>query len=146
MEVYEDILELMPYIQGDVATTIAVTRLIMEYLEVADTVMLSIRVESIVLQNVLHWLHSENLDIRWNATQILLALSRNPENKGIINHQLINLIDSNNVCIKNLIMRQIHKVNGINGETKNYVISKCKHDTNFILRMVCDEVMNEDAV
>lgn len=109
MEVYEDILELMPYIQGDVATTIAVTRLIMEYLEVTDTVMLSIRVESIVLQNVLHWLHSENLDIRWNATQILLALSRNPENKGIINHQLINLIDSNNVCIKNLIMRQIHK-------------------------------------
>ena len=145
-EVYEDILELMPYIQGDVATTIAVTRLIVEYLEVTDTVMLPTRVESIVLQNVLHWLHSENLDIRWNATQILLALSRNPENKGIINHQLINLIDSDNVYIKNLIMRQIHKVNGINAETKNYIISKCKHDTNFIVRMVYNEVMNEDVV
>lgn len=145
-EVYEDILELMPYIQGDIATMIAVTRLIKEYLEVTDTVMLPIRVESIVLQNVLHWLHSENLDIRWNATQILLALSRNSENKGIINHQLINLIDSDNVYIKNLIMRQIHKVNGINDETKNYIISKCKHDTNFIVRMVCNEVMNEDAV
>ena len=144
-DVYEDILELMPYIQGDIATTIAVTHLIVEYLEVTDTVMLPIRVESIILQNVLQWLHSENLDIRWNATRILIALSRNPENIGIVNHQLINLIDSDNVYIKNLIMRQIHKVNGIDDETKNYIISKCKHDANFIVRMVCNEVMNEDV-
>lgn len=38
-DVYSDILELMPYIQGDNATTIAVTRLIVEYLEITDTVM-----------------------------------------------------------------------------------------------------------
>lgn len=37
-DVYGDILELMPYIQGDAATTIAVTRLIVEYLETTDTV------------------------------------------------------------------------------------------------------------
>ena len=76
-DVYGDILELMPYIQGDVATTIAVTRLITEYLETADTVMLPARVESIVLQNVLQWIRSEYLDI---TTRILLTLSRNLEN------------------------------------------------------------------
>ena len=73
-EVYEDILELMPNIQEDIATTIVVTHLIVGYLEMTDTIMLPIRVESIILQ----WLCSENLDIRWNATRIFLALSHTP--------------------------------------------------------------------
>ena len=47
-------------------------------------VTLPVRVESIVLQNVLQWLQSENLDIRWMAVRILFALSRNDENNGIV--------------------------------------------------------------
>ena len=102
--------------------------------------MLPSRVESIILQNVLQWLHSEYTDIRWNATRILLTMSRNPENCGIVNNQLVNLIDSNSVYIKNLIMRNLHKMNGITDGTKEYIISKCRHDANFVVRMVCDEV------
>lgn len=139
-DVYTDILELMPYIQDDVATTIAVTQLIIKYLENSDDVMLPARVEAIILQNVLQWLRSEYTDIRWNATRILLTMSRNPENCGIVNHQLVNLIDSNSVYIKNLIMRHLHKIKGITDGTKEYVMSKCKQDANFVVRMVCDEV------
>ena len=62
--------------------------------------MLPSRVEVIILQNVLQWLHSEYTDIRWNATRILLTMSRNPENYGVVNHQLMTLIDSNSVYIK----------------------------------------------
>ncbi len=139
-DVYAEILELMPYIQGDVATTIAVTHLIVEYLEISDNIMFPSKVEAIILQNVLQWLHSEYADIRWNATRILLTMSRNPENYGIVNHQLVNLIDSNSVYIKNLIMRHIHKINGISKETKEYIISKCNKDANYVVRMVCNEV------
>lgn len=139
-DVYADILELMPYIQGDVSTTISVTHLIVEYLESSENVMLPSRVEAIILQNVLQWLHSEYTDIRWNATRILLTMSRNPENCGIVNHQLVNLVDSNSVYIKNLIIRHLYKMNGITDETKEYIISKCKYDANFVVRMVCDEV------
>ena len=66
-------------------------------------------------------------------------MSRNPENCGIVNHQLVNLIDSNSVYIKNLIMRHLHKMDGITDVTKEYIISKCRHDANFVVRMVCDE-------
>ncbi len=138
--VYGDILELMPYIQGNVATTIAVTHLIVGYLENSDEVMLPSRIEAIILQNVLQWLHSEYTDIRWNATRILLTMSRNPENYGIVNHQIVNLINSNSVYIKNLIMRHLYTMKGITDGTKDYIISKCKHDANFVVRMVCDDV------
>lgn len=139
-DVYSDILGLMPYIQGDVATTISVTHLIVEYMENADAVVLPPKVEAIILQNALQWLHSEHIDIRWNAARILFSMSRNPENYGIVNQQLVNLVDSDSVYIKNLIMRHLHKINGITNETKDYIISKCKHDANFVVRMVCAEV------
>lgn len=74
------------------------------------------------------------------ATRILLTMSRNPENYGIVNHQLVNLIDSNSVYIKNLIMRHLYTMKGITDGTKDYIISKCKHDANFVVRMVCDDV------
>ena len=142
-DVYNDILELMPYIQDSVATIIAVTNLIIRYLETTDTIMLPARIEAIILQNVLQWLHSEFLDIRWNATRILFTLSRNSENKGIVNHQLVTLVDTGSVYIKNLIMRHLHEVNGVSDETRNYIISKCKHDANYVVRMVCTEMEKE---
>lgn len=139
-DVYTDVLELMPYIQGDIATSIAVTNIIIKYLETTDYVLLPAKIEAVVLQNALQWLRSEHLDIRWNATRILLSMCRNPENQGVVNHQLVNLIDTGNVYTKNLIMRRIHKTNGITDLTREYIISKCKNDANFVVRKVCAEV------
>lgn len=139
IDTYANILELMPYIQNDIATTTSVAKIIIEYLEVSETVVLPKRIEGIVLQNVLQWLHSDYLDIRWIATRILIAIIRNPENENIVNHQILNLVDTDNVYIKNLIMRNIYHMKGITDKTKDYVISKCEKDTNFVVRMVCEE-------
>lgn len=79
------------------------------------------------------------------TTRILLTMSRNPENDGVVNHQLVNLIDSNSAYIKNLIMRHLHKMRGITDKTREHIISKCKHDANFVIRMVCDEVEKDVA-
>ena len=138
-DVYSDILELLPYVEVNVATTIAVTRLIAEYLETTDTITLPSRVEVITLQYVLQWLHSEYLDIRRNAARILFSMAHNPVNHGIVNNQLKKLIDSSNMYIKNMIVRQVHEVNGITDETKKYIFSKCEHDVNFVVRMVCSD-------
>ena len=142
-DVYNEMLELMPYIQGDVATTLEVALMIIKYLETSNDIVLPSRIESIILQNVLQWLHSDNKNLRWNATRILIKLSRNSENYGIINRQLVNLIDSNNVYIKNLILNNLYKIYGITDETKEYIISKCKNDSNFAVRRCCAEVVND---
>ena len=50
----------MPYIQADVATTISVSRHIKEYLEISNTVVLPNKIEAVIMQNVLQWLHSDS--------------------------------------------------------------------------------------
>lgn len=139
-KVYGDILELMPYIHDNDATIIEVSNLIVKYLEISESVMLPFEIEIIVLQNVLQWLHSEYSDIRWNATRILLMLSRNVENMSVINHQLVTLVDSADVNIKVLILRNLYTIKSIPDETKEYIVTKCTHDANFAVRMVCSEV------
>ena len=139
IDAFKNILELMPYIHNDKATTHKVTDSIIKYLEVSDTIVFPPRIETIVLQNVLQWLRSGYLDIRWNATRILLTMLRNPENRVLVNHQLITLVDSDCYYIKNLIMRHLSLVDGISETTKNYIIAKCVNDPNFVVRVVCEE-------
>lgn len=143
MDTYAEILELMPYIQNDIPTTISVSRVIMEYLEAADEMYLSPKLESVVLQNVLQWLCSEQLDIRWNATKVLLGMSNSPENKKIINNQLISRVDSDNYYIKNLIMRNIYKVDVVTEKTRDYIVSKLENDSCFLVRKFCQEIVEQ---
>lgn len=139
-DVHAKIMELMPYINGDITTTIEVSRVIVEYMEITGTVKLPEKIEMIVLQNVLQWLQSYNNTIRWNATRLLLFLARNPENSTIVNEQVIRLINTANVYIKNLIIRNMQNNPGITAETRQYVYQKCKTDSNFVVRMVCNEM------
>ena len=131
-------MELLPLVQNDVATTIIVTRIIIEYFELSEKVQLPKKMETIVLQNALQWIRSDSTDIRWNTTRILMALLRNPENEGIINHKLVDLIDTDNVYIKNLIMRNLYHVDGIQESTREYIVSKCRNDANYVVRLVCE--------
>lgn len=140
---YVDILEGISYIQNDMATSISVTRTIIKFFEVDDSVVLPQNVEAVILQNVLQWLRFDNMDIKWNATRILFMLIRNPENVSFINQKVINLIDTQCVYIKNLILRQLSRHDGIYEKTYEYVFSKCKIDPCFVVRKVCAEVQSK---
>lgn len=141
IDTYTSILELLPLAQNDAATSISIATTIDEYLELTNAITLPSRVETVVLQNVLGWLHSEHLDLRCIASRILLALARNPENGSIVDRQLINLIDEDCVYIKNLVLRRINKSKGVSDSVKEYIMNKCKSDPNYVVRMVCSEEM-----
>ena len=139
-ETYSDIMELLPLAQNDTATSISIARIIAEYLEVSDDVRLPDKIEAVVLQNVLVWLRSDRFELRYNAVRVLLTLARNPENANVVNRQLINLVDSGSVHIKNLILRRMCKLDCISDSTKDYIMEKCERDPNYVVRMVCSEI------
>lgn len=142
IDAYQKILLLMPYIQNDKATIHKVSDLILKYLNNDKNIIFTPKVEMIILQNVLQWLKSDYLNIRWNATIILLAMLRNPENIDLVNHKLLELVDTDCFYIKNLIMRQLN-VEGIEEDTRNYIISKCEYDPNYVVRKACEEEKNK---
>lgn len=142
MDVYDDLVELLPYLKDNIATTISVSNFIAEYLEISEEITFAKSIESVILYNVFAWLHMSYVDIRWNATRILMALLRNSDNQGIINRQVISLIDTENVYIKNLILQRISKTAGITETTKSYVLEVCEHDANYVTRMLCKDIRN----
>ncbi len=141
---YPEILELIPYLQDDIATTLSVAHFIEKYLEASDKITLSSPINAIVLQSILQWLRSENLDLRCVAVRVLIMLIRNPENENMVNRQIMHLIDSECVYIKNYIMRRIYDIVGISDETREYVVSKCENDACYVVRLVCAECKRTD--
>lgn len=138
-DAYLEILDLLPCIHNDIPTTIAVASMINKYLLSVDSATLPRPLGAIVLQNVLQWLRSEHLDVRYIAAKILLQLSRESENESIVNRQIINLVDAECIYIKNLIINRIFTMKGVWETTRDYVVSKCENDECFIVRMVCAE-------
>lgn len=136
-ETYSNILELMPYTHDDIETTIAVTRIIVEALELNTKISIPEKTESVILQNVLQWLYSDNLSIRYNATIILLNLLSNKDNISMINRKILSLIDNDNMYIKKLILERLRETEGLFESTKKYIIQKCENDENFFVREVC---------
>ena len=144
-DVSRELMEDMSYLQNDLATTISVTRTIVECLEASDTAVFPNSIQQIILQNALIWAHSKNVSVRWNTTKILLELLRTSENESIINRQLIHLIDTESLYVKNLIMRNVFKCENITDSTRQYILSKCETDPCFVVRMVCKNEKEQAA-
>ena len=139
-DIHTDLIELLPYLNDNVATIITVSNFIAEYLEISEEIVFSKPTEPVILYNTFAWIHMSYVDIRWNATRILLALLRNPDNQDVINRQIISLIDRENVYIKNLILQRISGTPGITEATKNYAFEVCEHDANYVTRKLCKDI------
>ena len=140
IDVHVDLLEWLPYLQDNTATTIYVSNFIAKHLEISDEFTFDKPTEAVILHNAFGWLHTNYIDIKWNATRILLASLRNPENQAIINRQIVSLIDTGNVYIKNLILQRISKTFGITKATKDYVLEICENDANYVTRELCKNI------
>lgn len=140
LDVDTDLLEMLPYLKDSRATTITVSNFIASYLELSEEIMFSENIENIILYNVLSWLQDNYINIRFNAVRIMMALLRNSKNHDVINRQIISLIDTDNVYIKNFILRRICNTYGIDDNTKNYVLETCANDANFVTRMIYKEI------
>ena len=143
-DVHTDMTELLPLISKDTATAIKVTSFIADCLEINESLMLERTIDTILLHNTFEWLQMDSTDVRWNATRIMLALARNKENTDIINRKIISLIESDNVFIKNLILRKLSESNMASEEIKERVFGICENDSNFVTRMVCQELKSEN--
>lgn len=138
-DIYTDVIELLPLIINDTATAIKVTDFIAGFLEISNSFVLDKKIEPILLYNTFEWLQMDFTVVRQNATRIMLALTRNNENDDIIIRKIISLIESDNVYIKNLILRKISDSNLLTKEIRDRVFSICENDCNFVTRMVCRE-------
>ena len=139
--IQSELLEMIPYVRNDISTTITIARFISRFLYIDSSYELPKETNMVILQTVFDWLHMDYIDIKWNATRILLALLRNSELESIINRKIITLIEDENVYIKNLIIKNIVDLKGISCETSEYVFSVCQHDANFVTRKLAKQLM-----
>jgi len=115
----------------------------MNYLETSNFPLSDIQLEHIILQQAIEWTMESDVDIRWNAVQILFLLLQNIENSKVVCNQLVKLMDTDNVYIKNKILRNVHLLEAVDYETLKYIVQKASVDTNYVVRKVVGEIQME---
>lgn len=135
------LLEVLPYVQNEIPDQLRICKTILHFLENDKNFSIESQLESILLHTILTWIDAESVDVRWYCVKILFLLGRNEALNDIISYQVINLIDHDNVYIKNLIQRSISE-SKIDCSTKEYVRSKCENDNNYVVRKVYQELNN----
>jgi len=139
------LLETLAEIRDDASSNLRASVIMLNYLEADSAPLPDIQLEHIILQQSIKWSVDTTLDIRWHAVLILFSLLRNDENKSIICNQLVKLMDNDNVYIKNRILRKIHLLKNIDTDTYKYIIQKGNVDTNYVVRLVANEISNENT-
>lgn len=141
-EIGFDILELLPLFGDDIRSQVQITDSLCEFLAYENKDWLSRDIESVLLQQALVWCKSSRLEIRRNTIQMLFRLLGTQNNKVIAN-QLINSMDTDNVYIKNTILRLLLNDGKLGISTRNYLLQKAEVDTHFVVREVYKEVKEE---
>lgn len=139
-EITVGLLNALADIGDDALSNRKASKAFLNYLEASTTPVSDTLLEHIILQQAIAWCAESNLDIRWNAVQILFLLLRNPENKNIICNQLVKRMDTDNVYIKNKILRNAYHLKNVDPETLKYILEKASVDTNYVVRKVVEEV------
>lgn len=134
------LLNILADIGDDIFSNRKASAAFLNYLEANNSTMSDIQIEHIILQQAIEWCVESDLDIRWNAVQILFLLLRNIDNKNVVCNQLVKLMDTDNVYIKNKILRNVHLLKDVDFETLKYIIEKASVDTNYVVRKVVNEV------
>lgn len=142
-DVYSDLIKLFSLLKNDTATIISVSYDINAILEIMDDESFDTSISIIIVQNVLNWLRNDYMNIRWHALNIMMALSRNGNYDSIVNGEVINLIDHDNLYIKNRVLHLLD-YRAISSDTKKYVMTKCLVDDNYLVRKVAREIKMSD--
>ena len=138
-DTHTDLMDLLPYIRNNCATTISVSDFIADFLDISDDFNTPKPSETVLLNNALELSLMDNTEICWSATRVLLSLSKSEENRDVICRRLLSLIESENVYIKNLILRKTSRMNTIPDEMRKRFFEICKNDANYVTRKVCEE-------
>ena len=133
---YAGLVELFALAKSNVPTVLSVSRFVVDMLVGEYKGKLGNDVEWLLLINSLEWMHINNNEARANATRVLLALAYNDDNHDIINRTLLNIVKTENVYLKNLILRKMSLVEGISTETQSIITETCLQDSHYDTREI----------
>lgn len=138
-----ELLNILADIGNDTLSNRKASAAFLNYLEANNSPMSDNQLEHIILQKAIEWCVESDLEIRWNAVQILFLLLQNIENKNVVCNQLVKLMDIDNFYIKNKILMNIYLLKDVDFETYKYIVQKVSVDTNYVVRKVANEVQVE---
>lgn len=130
---YYELIKIIALVDDNTATKISIVNMLKNFYEQKNN-KLSSRIETALLSNVLQWLGDSNIDIRWNACNILFELSQRLIKPELVANKLIDLMEHDCGYIKILIIKNLADIH-ISDAAKKEIFRKADNDSNYLVRI-----------
>ena len=140
-DMYYEIMELISLVKDDTATLITMTAILRRFYEQSNF-SLSKRIETALLSNILFWINSDVLEIKWNSCKIFFALMQRFTDSNLLERKLYEMMNKESVYIKTLILNNLKEL-PIEEKTKSELLEKAKNDNNYIVRLEAKDILVE---
>lgn len=134
-----EIIEKITDMQDNTLAHITEAKAFANYIRVAGE-RADIMLINVVLQNAIFWSKSDDLDVRYNATKLILELLKFPDLKNIVIKQIFRMINEEVANIKALILRKSDKIKNIDNATYEQIVEIGKKDRNYAVRKIALEL------
>lgn len=134
--------ELLAYLNGyNEATKLSAIRFIANDMETCDVRNKYKSCKEVLYTETLEWLDIDNtLDIKWEATRVIMNLMQFSNLRKVLQQKLIFLVKNDSPYIKNKILQSIKDNKYIDNKTKKEIIELGVIDTNYVTRYIAKEI------
>jgi len=143
-KIWMSLMEVLADIKDHEPSLIHASQTVSHFLEQYAPNELNSELVTILIQYSLLWCREDNLEIRWNAINSLLVLVRDARCSTVVCNQLVKMLDTDNVYIKNRILWHIEDIKDIDRPTYDYILQKASLDTNFMVRKAYFKIVNKN--
>ena len=142
MHKYKEIVEILSFF-GNPGRQIEACKVLKVFLTNHENLKISSNIESLILQSVLLWSNSTDIDVRWYNVQLQLKFYELKKFRKVIGQNLQMIAMNDNAIVKSQVLHKLEKIRVYDSKLASVISETAENDNNYVIRKIIVDQQNE---
>ncbi|QIW51663.1 hypothetical protein [Pseudolactococcus raffinolactis] len=101
-----------------------------------ENLKISSNIESLILQSVLLWSNSTDIDVRWYNVQLQLKFYELKKFRKVIGQNLQMIAMNDNAIVKSQVLHKLEKIRVYDSKLASVISETAENDNNYVIRKI----------
>ncbi|WP_169797131.1 hypothetical protein, partial [Pseudolactococcus raffinolactis] len=135
MNKYKEIVEILSFF-GNPGRQIEACKVLKVFLTNHENLKISSNIESLILQSVLLWSNSTDIDVRWYNVQLQLKFYELKKFRKVIGQNLQMIAMNDNAIVKSQVLHKLEKIRVYDSKLASVISETAENDNNYVIRKI----------
>ena len=93
-------------------------------------------IEALILQSILLWTNSENIDVRWYNVRLQVKFYELKRYRKLLGQNLQSIASEDNAIVKSQILHRLEDIRIYDSKLAENILMLAENDNNFVIRKI----------